>query len=92
MIGANQFGRMATLFKTDQRTPVPACIVMSVYFSFISPDYYDGIVLSGVNKIISRLWNFCRSACKQPIFFPDMFPLQFEDLRVGIKGLLKAPA
>jgi hypothetical protein len=65
---------------------------MSIYFSVISPDDNDRIIICRIDKIVAGPWDLgCRTG-KQPVSLPDVFPLQVKDPGVRIKWLLQAPS
>jgi hypothetical protein len=66
---------------------VPTGVVVREHLAFIASDNDDGIVLCLVNKIIPGFGDFGCGAYKQPILFPDVLPLDIEDLGVGIESL-----
>ena len=61
MIRADQFRRIAFRLGADQRTPVPAGIIMRKYLTPISLDDYDRIVVRSIDKVVAGIRDF-RSA------------------------------
>src|SRR5688572_3653711 len=92
MIGTNKFGGMSLVFEADQRTTMPAGIIMCIYFAMIASYDNDRIFLCFIYKIITGFRDLRGSAGEKPVFFPDMFPLKVEDGRIGVEWLFKAPS
>ena len=54
------------------------------FTGIITGQLIDAIVVAGFRDLSS-------CACKQPIFFPDVFPFKIENLLIRVKRLFKAP-